>query len=79
MWNLKTDTNELIYKAEISSQTQKTNLWLPKGIAGVGGCGGRDKLGVQDLRIHTTISKTGKQQGPTVKHRELYSISCYNL
>ena len=32
MWNLKkNDTNELIYKTEIDSQTQKTNLWLPKG------------------------------------------------
>ena len=37
----KNDTNELIYKAEIDSQTQKTNLWLPKGKGG-----GRDKLGV---------------------------------
>ena len=31
MWNLKNDTNELIYKTEIDSQIQKTNLWLPKG------------------------------------------------
>ena len=30
-WNLKYDTNELIYKTEINSQTLKTNLWLPKG------------------------------------------------
>ena len=29
-WNLKYDTNELIYKTEIDSQTQKTNLQLPK-------------------------------------------------
>ena len=27
----KNDTNELIYKTEIGSQTQKTNLCLPKG------------------------------------------------
>ena len=26
----KNDTNELIYKTEIDSHTQKTNLWLPK-------------------------------------------------
>ena len=26
----KNDTNELIYKLEIDSQTEKTNLWLPK-------------------------------------------------
>ena len=36
MWNLKRkkDTNELIYKTEIDSQAQKTNLWLPKGKGG---------------------------------------------
>ena len=34
MWNLKYDTNELIYKTEIDSQTQKTNLWSPKGKGG---------------------------------------------
>ena len=35
-WNLKKkNTNELIYKTEIDPQTQKTNLWLPKG-KGVG-------------------------------------------
>ena len=38
----KSGTNELIYKTEIDSQTQKTNLWLPKGKGGV------DKLGVWD-------------------------------
>ena len=36
----KNDTNELIYKTEIDPQTQKTNLWLPKGKGGK-----RDKLG----------------------------------
>ena len=34
---LKSDTTELIYKTEIDSQTQKTNLWLPniKGRVGI--------------------------------------------
>ena len=36
MWNLKYDTNEVIYKTETDSQTQKTNLWLPKGKGGEG-------------------------------------------
>ena len=36
------NTNELIYKIETDSQTQKTNLWLPKGE----GRERRDKLGV---------------------------------
>ena len=36
-WNLKeNDTNEPIYKIEIDPQTQKTNLWLPKGKGGEG-------------------------------------------
>ena len=33
-WNLKNHTNELIYKTETDSQTEKTNLWLPKGKEG---------------------------------------------
>ena len=37
----KKDTNELIYKAEIDSQIQKTVLWLPKRKIGR-----RAKLGV---------------------------------
>ena len=61
MWNLKYDTNGLIYKTETDSQTWKTNLWLQKGKRG-----GRDKLGVWDQQIHTTIYKTDKKQGPTV-------------
>ena len=31
-WNLKYETNKLVHKTEIDSQTQKTNLQLPKGI-----------------------------------------------
>ena len=33
MWNLKYDTNELIYETENNSQTQRTDLWLPRGRA----------------------------------------------
>ena len=43
MWDLKYDTNELTYKMEMDSQTQKTNLGLPRGKEV-----GRDKLGVRD-------------------------------
>ena len=75
MWNLKKiDTNELIYKTETDSQTQKTNLWLPKGEVG-----GRDKLEVWDQQKQTAIYKIDKQQGPTVQHRKLYLISCNKL
>ena len=28
---LKYDTKELVYETEKDSQTQNTNLWLPKG------------------------------------------------
>ena len=31
MWILKYEKNELIYRTETDSQTQKTNLWLSKG------------------------------------------------
>ena len=34
MWNIKKNANELIYKAETDSQTQKTNLRLPNGKVG---------------------------------------------
>ena len=71
MWNLKNDTNELIYNAETGLQTQKTKLQLPKG-KGRGG----DKLGVWDQQIQATVYKIDKQQGPTVQHMELQSISC---
>ena len=73
MLNVKNDTNELIYKTETDLQTQKTKLWLPKGK------GERSKLGVWYQQIQTTIYNTDKQQGHTVQHRELYSISCNNL
>ena len=33
----KIDTNELIYRTEIDSQTQKAKLWLPKGKGRGGG------------------------------------------
>ena len=29
MWNLKYDTNELIYETETDSQTWRTDLWFP--------------------------------------------------
>ena len=34
---LKNDTNELIYKTEIDSWTQKANIWLPKEKRMMGG------------------------------------------
>ena len=34
-WNLKDDTNELIYEKK-QTWTSKTNLWLPPGMGGGG-------------------------------------------
>ena len=56
MRNLKYDRNELIYKTEQESQTQKTYVWLPKGK------GGKDKSGGWAEHTHTTTHKTDNQQ-----------------
>ena len=40
MWNKKCGTNELIYyRTETDSQTERTDLWLPRGEEGVGWTG----------------------------------------
>ena len=31
MWSLKYETNEDIYKTETDSETQRRDLWLPRG------------------------------------------------
>ena len=68
MQNLKkNDTNELIYKTETDSQTQRMNLQGE-------GWGGRDRLGVWDLYVHTAVFKIDNQQGPTVKIREKHFV-----
>ena len=56
MWNLKGNgTNELIYKTERDSQTQKMNILLP---------GGKGQLGVWEGYVHTAIFKMVNQQEP---------------
>ena len=74
MWSVKNDMNELIYKTETDSQTQETNVWLPKGKGSRGGI--NQEVGIN---IYTTIYKIDNQQGPTVQHRELCSILYNNL
>ena len=71
MWNLKYDTNEPIYETETESRTQRIDWWLPRGREWE-----RVGLGVWDQQMQTGIYRMDKQQGPTVQHRELYSISC---
>ena len=46
----KNNINELIYKTEIDSQTQNTNLWLPNGKGA-----GRDKLVGVGMNIYTPL------------------------
>ena len=67
----KNDTNELINKTE--PQTQKTNLRLPKGK--------REGEINEEFGINMYILPYVKdnQQGPTVQHKELYSIFYNNL
>ena len=70
MWNLKYDTNELIYEKETDSQTESR-------LVVVGGRrGGRVvdwDFGISRRRLIYSMDK----QSPTVWHRELFSISCY--
>ena len=74
MWIFKKDTNELIYRREIDSQTLKTILLLPKETAQ-----GRDGLGVWDWHSHTVAYGLVGQWGPAVWYRKFYPISCDNL
>ena len=73
--NLKrNDKNQLIYKTEIDSQTQRMSLRLLGRRMGR-----RDSWGVWDGHVHTVIFKMDNQQSPTVQHRELCSMLCGRL
>ena len=65
----------LFTKQKQTLRHRKQTYGYPKGW----GQGGRDKLGVWDQQIQTTVYKIGKQQGLADQHRKLYSISCNNL
>ena len=65
-----------LFTEQKQTHRHRKQTWSPKGIAGVGW---RHKLGVWDEHIHSTTYKMGKQQGPTVQNRDLYSISYNNL
>ena len=59
-----------MYKIETESQILRTDLCLLRGRAlGEGWTG---SLGSADAIIY----RMDKQQGPTVEHRELHSVSC---
>ena len=59
MWNAKYGTNEPMYKIETDSQTQRIDLWLPRGRGGVGWTG---SLG---LMMQTITFKMDKQEFPS--------------
>ena len=62
MWNQKrNDTNELIYKIETDSQTQRMNLRLLRGSTG-----GWDSWGVWDQHVDSATFKMDNQQVLTV-------------
>ena len=61
MWNLKKNhTNELIYKTETDKLRKQTYGYQR------GKVGGRDRLGVWDWYIYTTVFKIDNQQGLTL-------------
>ena len=55
MWNLKYDTNELIYETEIDSNTYTMDLWSPKKRER-----GRVRLGVWYQQMQTIIYRMHK-------------------
>ena len=73
MQNLKYDPNELIYEIDMNSQTCGCeNRFLAKEEMEWGRAG----MGVPDQQMQTIMHTVDKQQGPTVQHRELYSVFC---
>ena len=71
IYGSKNDANELVYKIEIDSQTQKTNLLLPKG---------KGEAGINEFGIQIYIILDTKQikKRDTVQNRKLYPISYNN-
>ena len=84
MWNLKYDKltylqnrNKLTDKINLSTKQKQTHRHREQncGCQG-GGSVGEGGLGVWDQQMQIIIYRMDKQQGPTVQHRELYSVSC---
>ena len=71
MWNLKYDTNELIYETGTGSGRQRTDFWLPRGRVM-----GERWGGIWDQQTQTRIYRMDEPRGPPTQHRELYSVSC---
>ena len=83
MWNPQYETNESIYDTETDSQTRGTDLQLLRG-RGLGLGWGREVevslcrlLYMEGIKRQQIAMNDNKQQqeGPTLQHRELYSVS----
>ena len=59
-----------IFMKEKQIQTERTDLWLPRGKSR----SGRDELGVWDQQIQAILYKMDKQQGPTAVQDTTFSI-----
>ena len=75
MWNLKYGTNELIYKTETDSQTERTDLWLPReswggrGMDWEFGVGRRKLLHLEWIHNKVLLYSTGNYtQCPVINH-----------
>ena len=71
---LKNGTNELIYKTEIDSQMQKTNLWLP-GVKG--GRGINWEVGIYIYILLYTKQITNKDLLYSTGNSSQYSVMAY--
>ena len=64
----------LFPKQKQTQKHRKQTYGYQRGKAGEG-----DELGGWDQHIHATIYQIDNQQGPTIQHWELHSISCHNF
>ena len=69
MWNLIYDTNKYLRKRNRLTDTED-RLMVAKGKTWE-----RHGLGIWDQQRQSITYRIDKQQGPTVEHKELYSIS----
>ena len=75
VWNLNHDTNELTYETETDSQTQRSELWLPRrksgGMNWEFGISRRKLLNIGWINNKVLLYSTGNYvQYPAINHNE---------
>ena len=70
MWDLDSDSKELIHEAETDSGMDRTGWWLPRGRE----MEGEQRAGWGQHRS-AFLYRLDQLQGPAGSHRELYSVS----